>query len=44
MNPAKIAKMDEEVAKWSRKDPMGIKKGMVKPGMYHSTIWNVGLI
>ena len=32
MNPAKITKMDEEVAKWSRKDPAGIKKGMVKPG------------
>ena len=32
MNPAKITKMDEEVAKWSRKDPMGIKKGMLMPG------------
>lgn len=31
MNPAKITKMDEEVAKWSRKDPMGIKKGMLMP-------------
>ena len=31
MNPAKIQKMDEEVAKWSRKDPMAIKKGMVHP-------------
>jgi hypothetical protein len=32
MNPAKITKMDEEVAKWSRKDPFGIKNGMAKPG------------
>lgn len=32
MNPAKISKMDEEVAKWSRKDPAGIKKGMLMPG------------
>jgi len=31
MNPAKITKMDEEVLKWSRKDPMAIKKGMVHP-------------
>jgi hypothetical protein len=34
MNPAKITKMDEEVAKWSRKDPQGIKKGMLMPGFY----------
>ncbi|XP_054274067.1 uncharacterized protein LOC128993949 [Macrosteles quadrilineatus] len=31
MNPAKISKMDEEVAKWSRKDPSAIKKAMVYP-------------
>jgi forkhead box protein N len=31
MNPAKITKMDEEVLKWSRKDPMAIKKAMVHP-------------
>lgn len=31
MNPAKIQKMDEEVQKWSRKDPMAIKKAMVHP-------------
>lgn len=31
MNPAKISKMDEEVLKWSRKDPMAIKKAMVHP-------------
>ncbi|XP_067004229.1 uncharacterized protein jumu [Anabrus simplex] len=31
MNPAKIAKMDEEVQKWSKKDPMAIKKAMVCP-------------
>ncbi|CAG9862195.1 unnamed protein product [Phyllotreta striolata] len=31
MNPAKISKMDEEVQKWSRKDPQAIKKAMVYP-------------
>ena len=31
MNPAKVNKMDEEVQKWSRKDPMAIKKGMLLP-------------
>ena len=32
MNPNKIQKMNEEVQKWSRKDPMAIKKGMAMPG------------
>lgn len=31
MNPSKISKMDEEVQKWSRKDPMAIRKAMVNP-------------
>ena len=31
MNPAKVTKMDEEVLKWSRKDPNAIKKGMRLP-------------
>lgn len=31
MNPAKVEKMDEEVQKWSRKDPQAIKKAMVYP-------------
>ena len=31
MNPEKITKMDEEVRKWSRKDPMAIKKAMYYP-------------
>ena len=31
MNPTKVTKMDEEVQKWSRKDPMAIKKAMVYP-------------
>ena len=34
MNPNKIQKMNEEVQKWSRKDPMAIKKGMAVPGNY----------
>lgn len=36
MNPAKISKMDEEVQKWSRKDPVAIRKAMVNPGNYLS--------
>ncbi|XP_038105765.1 uncharacterized protein LOC6032691 isoform X1 [Culex quinquefasciatus] len=31
MNPSKITKMDDEVQKWSRKDPMAIRKAMVHP-------------
>merc|ERR1712156_1212806 len=31
MNPNKIQKMNEEVQKWSRKDPQAIKKGMAHP-------------
>ena len=34
MNPEKITKMDEEVKKWSRKDPQAIKKAMVYPRKY----------
>lgn len=36
MNPAKITKMDDEVQKWSRKDPMAIRKAMVRPDMLPS--------
>ncbi|XP_017465145.1 PREDICTED: uncharacterized protein LOC108358370 isoform X1 [Rhagoletis zephyria] len=31
MNPERIVKMEEEVQKWSRKDPMGIRNAMVHP-------------
>ncbi len=31
MNPDKVTKMDEEILKWSRKDPLAIKKGMILP-------------
>ncbi|CAH2006402.1 unnamed protein product [Acanthoscelides obtectus] len=31
MNPAKISKMDDEVQKWSRKDPLAIRRAMVNP-------------
>jgi hypothetical protein len=31
LNPAKIHKMDEEVQKWSRKDPMAIRRAMSDP-------------
>lgn len=36
MNPSKVGKMDEEVQKWSRKDPQAIKKAMVYPGMFNA--------
>ncbi|CAB3365999.1 Hypothetical predicted protein [Cloeon dipterum] len=31
MNPSKMSKMDEEVQKWSRKDPQAIRRAMVIP-------------
>lgn len=31
MNPLKIGKMDDEIQKWSRKDPMAIRRAMVFP-------------
>ncbi|XP_064635401.1 forkhead box protein N4-like [Lineus longissimus] len=31
MNPAKIEKMEEEIAKWRKKDPVAIKRAMAKP-------------
>ncbi|EZA58132.1 Forkhead box protein N1 [Ooceraea biroi] len=31
IHPSKVAKMDEEVRKWSRKDPIAIKQAMVHP-------------
>ncbi|XP_059472828.1 forkhead box protein A2-B isoform X2 [Neocloeon triangulifer] len=31
MNPSKLSKMDEEVQKWSRKDPQAIRRAMVIP-------------
>ncbi|XP_050436449.1 forkhead box protein P1 [Adelges cooleyi] len=31
MNPSKIAKMDDEMQKWSRKDPSAIKRAMLNP-------------
>lgn len=30
-NPAKVTKMNDEIAKWSRKDPAGVRRGMVRP-------------
>jgi len=31
LNPAKVTKMDEEVQKWSRKDPIAIRRAMSDP-------------
>lgn len=31
MNPSKVIKMDDEIQKWSRKDPVAISKAMVYP-------------
>lgn len=33
LSPAKATKMDEEVLKWSRKDPSAIKRAMAYPGI-----------
>lgn len=35
LNPAKIHKMDEEVQKWLRKDPVTIRRAMSDPGTCH---------
>jgi len=32
MNPSKISKMDDEMQKWSRKDPNAIRRAMLNPG------------
>lgn len=32
LNPAKIDKMQEELQKWKRKDPIAVRKSMAKPG------------
>lgn len=32
MNPSKISKMDDEMQKWSRKDPSAIRRAMLNPG------------
>lgn len=32
LNPAKIDKMQEELQKWKRKDPVAVRKSMAKPG------------
>lgn len=32
LNPAKIEKMQEELQKWKRKDPIAVRKSMAKPG------------
>ena len=34
LSAAKAAKMDEEVLKWSRKDPIAIKRAMAYPGQF----------
>jgi len=36
LSPAKATKMDEEVLKWSRKDPLAIKRAMAYPGKHQS--------
>lgn len=32
LNPAKVEKMQEELQKWRRKDPVTIRKSMARPG------------
>uniref|UniRef100_A0A7N5K3E7 Forkhead box N1 n=1 Tax=Ailuropoda melanoleuca TaxID=9646 RepID=A0A7N5K3E7_AILME len=38
LNPAKIDKMQEELQKWKRKDPMAVRKSMAKPEELDSLI------
>ena len=38
LSPAKATKMDEEVLKWSRKDPAAIKRAMAYPGKQRKEI------
>lgn len=38
LSPAKATKMDEEVLKWSRKDPLAIKRAMAYPGIYFISV------
>lgn len=45
MNPSKVGKMDEEVQKWSRKDPQAIKKAMVYPGkISFSRVFSIAIV
>lgn len=32
LNPAKVDKMQEELHKWRRKDPVTVRRSMAKPG------------
>lgn len=35
MNPTKVTKMDDEMQKWSRKDPSAIRRSMLNPGNFN---------
>lgn len=39
LNPAKIDKMQEELQKWKRKDPVTVRKSMAKPGKETWSHW-----
>lgn len=34
LNPAKISKMEDEITKWSKKDPAGLLSSMAYPGIF----------
>ena len=36
LNPEKTQKMEEEVVKWTKKDPAGIRRAMANPGKFVS--------
>lgn len=38
LNPEKIEKMDEEIVKWRKKDPITVKRSMAKPGALTSPV------
>lgn len=33
LNPAKVEKMQDELHKWRRKDPISVRRSMAKPGV-----------
>ena len=48
LNPLKVDKMDDEICKWRKKDPAGIKRSMAKPGERRGLVrggawWETGL-
>lgn len=39
LNPAKVSKMEDEISKWGKKDPVGLLSSMAYPGILNSVIF-----